>query len=46
MKGRKDVFRVLVGKHEGKIPLGRPGHRWEDNIKVAVFKAKLFCCAS
>jgi len=26
MKGRKDAFRVLVGKHEGKIPLGRPGH--------------------
>jgi hypothetical protein len=25
---------VLVGKPEGKIPLGIPGHRWEDNIKV------------
>jgi hypothetical protein len=26
--------RVLVGKHEGKRPLGRPRHRWEDNIKM------------
>jgi len=24
----------LVGKPEGKRPLGRPGHRWEDNIKM------------
>jgi hypothetical protein len=46
MKGRKDAFRVLVGTHEGKRPLGRPGHRWEDNIKVAPFKAELSCCAS
>jgi len=23
-----------VGKHEGKRPLGRPRHRWEDNIKI------------
>jgi hypothetical protein len=28
------VCRVLVGKPEGKIPLGRPRHRWEYNIKV------------
>ena len=28
------VFRILVGKHEGKRPLGRPRHRWEDNIKM------------
>ena len=26
------VYRVLVGKPEGKRPLGRPRHRWEDNI--------------
>jgi hypothetical protein len=24
----------MVGKHEGKRPLGRPRHRWEDNIKM------------
>ena len=28
------VDRVLVGKPEGKIPLGRPRRRWEDNIKM------------
>jgi hypothetical protein len=30
----RGVYRVLVGKCEGKRPLGRPGHRWEDNIKI------------
>jgi hypothetical protein len=28
------VYRVLVGKPEGKKPLGRRRHRWEDNIKM------------
>jgi hypothetical protein len=28
------VHRVLVGKPEGKRPLGRPSRRWEDNIKM------------
>jgi len=28
------VYRVLVGKTEGKRPLGRPRRRWEDNIKM------------
>jgi hypothetical protein len=28
------VYGVLVGKPEGKRPLGRPRHRWEDNIKL------------
>ena len=31
---RKGVCRVLVGKPEGRRPLGRPRHRWEDNIKM------------
>ena len=30
----RGVHRVLVGKPEGKRPLGRPRRRWEDNIKV------------
>jgi len=30
----RDVYRVLVGKPEGKRPLGRPGRRCEDNIKM------------
>jgi hypothetical protein len=34
MGERKGVYRVLVGKPEGKGPLGRPRRRWEDNIKV------------
>ena len=29
-----EVHRVLVGKPEGKRPLGRPRRRWEDNIKM------------
>ena len=34
MGERRGVYRVLVGKPEGKRPLGRPRRRWEDNIKV------------
>ena len=30
----KGVYRVLVGKPEGKKTLGRPRHRWEGNIKM------------
>ena len=30
----RGVHRVLVGKPEGKKPLGRPRHIWEDNIKI------------
>jgi hypothetical protein len=32
--GRRGVYRALVGKPEGKMPLGRPRRRWEDNIKA------------
>jgi hypothetical protein len=38
MGERGDVNRVLVGKAEGKRPLGRPGRRWEDNIKMDLQK--------
>jgi hypothetical protein len=31
---RRGVHRVLVGKSEEKIPLGRPRRRWEDNIMM------------
>ena len=34
----RDVHRVLVGKPEGKRPLGRPRHRLEDNIKMDLQK--------
>jgi len=30
----RGVHRVLVGKPEGKRPLGKPRHRWEDNIMM------------
>jgi hypothetical protein len=31
---RKGAYRVLMGKPEVKRPLGRPRHRWEDDIKM------------
>jgi len=34
MGERRGVYRILVGKPEEKRPLGRPGRRWEDNIKM------------
>jgi len=30
----RGLYRILVGKPEGKIELGRPRRRWEDNIKL------------
>jgi hypothetical protein len=30
----RDAYRVLVGKPEGRRPLGRPRRRWEDNINI------------
>ena len=35
----RDVYRVLVGKPEGKRPLGKSKHRWEDNIKMGLQEA-------
>jgi hypothetical protein len=34
MGERRGIYRDLVGKPEGKRPLGRTRHRWEDNIKM------------
>jgi hypothetical protein len=34
MGERRGIYRVLVGKPEGKRPLGRSRRRWEDNIKT------------
>ena len=34
MGERKGVYRVLVGKPEGKSPLGRPRCRWKGDIKI------------
>jgi hypothetical protein len=32
--GKKNAYKILVGKLEGKRPLGRPKCRWEDNIRM------------
>jgi hypothetical protein len=34
----RGVYQVLVGKPKVKRPLGRPRHRWEDNIKMDLQK--------
>jgi hypothetical protein len=34
MGERRGAYRALVGKPEGMIPLERPRHRWEDNVKM------------
>ena len=36
MGERRGVYRVLLGKYEGKRPFGRPRRRWEDNIKMDI----------
>ena len=38
MVARRDAYTVLVGKPEGRRPLGRPRRRLEDNIKINVRK--------
>jgi hypothetical protein len=35
------MYRLLVGKQEGKIPLERPRRRWIDNIKVDLLETEL-----
>jgi hypothetical protein len=39
----RNVYRVLVGKPEGKRPLGRPRRRWEDGIKMDLREIGLGC---
>jgi hypothetical protein len=34
MGERRGAYRALVGKPDGRRPLGRPRRRWEDNIKI------------
>jgi hypothetical protein len=38
MGEKMNVYRLLVGKSEGKRPLGRPRRRWIDNIKMDLLK--------
>jgi hypothetical protein len=41
-KERRGVYRVLIGRPEGKRPLGRPRRRWEDNIKMGLREAGIY----
>jgi transposase len=36
MGEKRNAYRVLLGKPEGKRPLGRPRRRWVDNIKIGL----------
>jgi hypothetical protein len=41
MGEKRNVYRLLVGKPEGKRPLGRSRHRWIDNIKMNLLEIGL-----
>jgi hypothetical protein len=41
MGEKRNVYRLLVGKPEGKRPLGRPRRRWMDNIKSDLLEIRL-----
>ena len=43
MREGRGVYRVLVGKPEGRRPLGRPRQRWEDNIRMGVREVGCGC---
>ena len=43
MEEGRGVHQVLVGKPEGKRPLGRPRRRWEDNIKMDLEEVRRGC---
>jgi hypothetical protein len=41
MGEKRNMYRLLVGKPEGKRPLGRPRHRWMDSIKMDLLEIGL-----
>jgi hypothetical protein len=41
MGEKRNVYRLLVGNSQGKIPLGRPRRRWMDNIKMDLLEIGL-----
>jgi hypothetical protein len=38
---RRSVYRVLVGRPEGKRPLGRPRRRWENNVRLDLWEIRI-----
>jgi hypothetical protein len=38
----RGAYRVLVGRPEGKSPLGRPRRKWEDNIKMDLKEIEIY----
>jgi hypothetical protein len=43
MGEKRGVYMVLVGKPEGKRPLGRPRRTWEDNIRMDLLEIGCWC---
>jgi hypothetical protein len=41
MEEKRNAYRILVGKPEGKRPLLRPRRRWDDNIKIDLIEVGL-----
>jgi hypothetical protein len=42
MNGEKmNAYSIFMGKPEGRRPLGRPKHRWKDNIKMDLTKDRM-----
>jgi hypothetical protein len=41
MGAKRSAYRILVGKPEGKSPIGRSRHMWEDNIKIDLKEKRL-----
>jgi hypothetical protein len=38
---KRNVYRLFIGQPEGKRPLGRPRHRWRNNIKMDLLEVGL-----
>jgi hypothetical protein len=44
MGGKRNAYRILVGKPEGKRPLGRQRRRWVNNIKMDIKRDRMGLC--